>query len=217
MVPTITRLVGFLALFGAVHSAPASPDQATVSIGLEGREIVPVQWNLPININDPNGKKVAVTGTIEEAVARMEAHFPGWNESFVAQLPAVQLPSRFGFRADDDPELGNVVSTDCNIPGEAQSEYRIGQGVSYLRGLSGRASNNPGKCGRVSCSYHTAIYWCNADTVDKEVEWNAIADGAYDVCRNCEKQDDKGVYHAKGTVTFKEKFSVTVKEDWENC
>lgn len=91
----------------------------------------------------------------------MEVYFFGWNEFFVVQLFVVQLFLCFGFRVDDDLELGNVVFIDCNIFGEVQSEYCIGQGVLYLCGLLGKVSNNLGKCGCVSCFYYIVIYWCN--------------------------------------------------------
>lgn len=39
----------------------------------------------------------------------------------------------------------------------------ISDGVIYLRGVKGKPKNGPGpgNCGRVSCSYNSAIYWCN--------------------------------------------------------
>ena len=43
------------------------------------------------------------------------------------------------------------------------SEYYISQGVDYLSDLPGKPSNGPGpgECGRVSCSWSAAIWWCN--------------------------------------------------------
>ncbi|KAG8424721.1 hypothetical protein J3458_001492 [Metarhizium acridum] len=40
---------------------------------------------------------------------------------------------------------------------------RIEEGIEYLRGLAGVPRNGPGPetCGRVSCSYQAAIWWCN--------------------------------------------------------
>ncbi|KAK4172842.1 hypothetical protein QBC36DRAFT_293965 [Triangularia setosa] len=39
----------------------------------------------------------------------------------------------------------------------------IGIGIMYLARLSGTAKNGPGlqNCGRVSCSWNSAIIWCN--------------------------------------------------------
>ena len=40
---------------------------------------------------------------------------------------------------------------------------RIIEGIAYLRGVPAAPRNGPGPgyCGRVSCSYNAAIYWCN--------------------------------------------------------
>jgi hypothetical protein len=40
---------------------------------------------------------------------------------------------------------------------------RIQEGISYLRTVPAAPRNGPGPgaCGRVSCSYNAAIYWCN--------------------------------------------------------
>ncbi|KAH8166499.1 hypothetical protein CIB48_g1785 [Xylaria polymorpha] len=39
----------------------------------------------------------------------------------------------------------------------------VDEGISYLNHLpdSTRCSNSPSSCGRISCSYSSAIYWCN--------------------------------------------------------
>lgn len=43
------------------------------------------------------------------------------------------------------------------------SVYYIWQGIDYLESVPGTPGNGPGpgNCGRVSCSYSSAIYWCN--------------------------------------------------------
>lgn len=43
------------------------------------------------------------------------------------------------------------------------SSSRIEEGISYLRRVPGQPHNGPGpgKCSRVSCSYDSAIWWCN--------------------------------------------------------
>jgi hypothetical protein len=41
--------------------------------------------------------------------------------------------------------------------------WAINDGADYLRNLPGQPTNGPGpgNCGRVSCSYNSAIWWCN--------------------------------------------------------
>lgn len=49
------------------------------------------------------------------------------------------------------------------IPGEWATTQAMYSGIKYLRKVPGTSKNEPGlnACGRVSCSYNTAIYWCN--------------------------------------------------------
>jgi hypothetical protein len=46
---------------------------------------------------------------------------------------------------------------------ESANYIRIKEGVNYLRGVPGRPwlAAGPGKCARVSCSWNSAIWWCN--------------------------------------------------------
>lgn len=52
----------------------------------------------------------------------------------------------------------------CNLPQwDTCSAHRAQQGVYYLGTVPGQPGMGPGpgNCGRVSCSYGAAIYWCN--------------------------------------------------------
>lgn len=46
---------------------------------------------------------------------------------------------------------------------DAANTSQIQEGVNYLNGIAGQPRNGPGpnNCGRVSCSYNSAIWWCN--------------------------------------------------------
>ncbi|KAK4174394.1 hypothetical protein QBC36DRAFT_357655 [Triangularia setosa] len=213
MLSTVTCITAFLALFGIVYSAPASTNHFAGAMGLAGYNIVPIQWELPAKADDPNGKKVTVNGTIQEAIAQMDAGYPGWHRTFEAQLHTdTNNSAPILAAAAEEPE-----SYDCDIDGDAASQYRIGQGITYLRGLSGTAKNGPGpgNCGRVSCAYNAAIYWCNENGFEKEVQWGQIADGGEFVYHNCSTQDWQGVGKAKGQVNYKDKWNVVVRS--ESC
>ncbi|KAH8896360.1 hypothetical protein GQ53DRAFT_778975 [Thozetella sp. PMI_491] len=78
-------------------------------------------------------------------------------------------------------------STLCGNFGLAD-KGRIQEGITYLRGLNGAPRNGPGpaNCGRVSCSYNAAIWWCNDNTTPKTLDgWNPIADGAQNIINDC--------------------------------
>jgi hypothetical protein len=57
----------------------------------------------------------------------------------------------------------------------------LAEGINYLRGVPGNPHHGagPGTCGRVSCSYGSAIYWCNESNTAKTLSgYNAIANSA---------------------------------------
>lgn len=53
-------------------------------------------------------------------------------------------------------------SVNCSI---SDHDYGHGNGVlegfHYLMSRGGMPGNNPGSCGRISCSHDTGIHWCN--------------------------------------------------------
>lgn len=68
-----------------------------------------------------------------------------------------------------EPHEAYVSSTRyCNIPGGHTSGWRVKQGIEYLGTVAGTPTEGPGPgaCGRVSCSYGAAIYWCNDVSFD---------------------------------------------------
>ncbi|KAK0662079.1 hypothetical protein QBC41DRAFT_359714 [Cercophora samala] len=200
MLSIITLLPSVLALWGLAHAAPAAPGQTLDDV--DEFTTVPVYWDLPIKADDPNGAKVTVEGTIQQAIAKMEADYPGWNATFQAGLPGDV--SAATLTALEDPTY------DCKIKTDMANILAIKWGIHYLRGIPGKAKNGPGpkNCGRVSCSWDSAIYWCNEDSAgDKELYWGQIADLAQGVLDNC-----AGVTKVKGQGTYKDdKWSVVVR------
>ncbi|KAK0744669.1 hypothetical protein B0T21DRAFT_407751 [Apiosordaria backusii] len=198
MFSIVTLIPSLLVLSGLVHAAPPVLGQALDDV--DDFTIVDLSWDLPINPNNPDGAKSTVTGTIEQAIAKMEAAYPGWNATFRATLPADINATR---TALDDVEI------DCKIKTDMANILAIKWGIHYLRGVTGKAKNGPGpkNCGRVSCSWDSAIYWCNEDTISKELDWEQIADGAQTVLDNC-----AGVMKVKGQVSYKkDKWSTVVR------
>ncbi|KAK4194376.1 hypothetical protein QBC40DRAFT_188319 [Triangularia verruculosa] len=191
-----------LALFGvcisqAVH-AGSGPD---------GKNMVDLSFDLPINPADPNSAKVSITGTIEQAVAKMEADYPGWNATFMSQ-PADAL----------SPPVSRIWEPDhynCNVEGDQDADQgAIWEGIEYLRKLNDTAKNGPGpdNCGRVSCSWNSAIVWCNNNNFEKELRWNDIADASAYVILKCALDETVSV-KGRGDYT-KEGWYVVLRSDW---
>ncbi|CAP73396.1 uncharacterized protein PODANS_2_7765 [Podospora anserina S mat+] len=71
-----------------------------------------------------------------------------------------------------------TVYYECNPSNLKWAEIKnIQIGRDYLNGLPGKAKIAGGKhCDRVSCSYNSAIFYCNDDDNEKEVEWERLAE-----------------------------------------
>ncbi|GJN85895.1 hypothetical protein PLIIFM63780_009470 [Purpureocillium lilacinum] len=119
------------------------------------------------------GRFETLNGTIQEVYAqvlRLNPHF---------KLPEDPPVARGLNRKRSTVRCGNWPLT---------SKDRIQEGINYLRRLNGAPRNGPGpsNCGRVSCSYNAAIWWCNDNTVPKTLDsWNWIADSAQHILNTC--------------------------------
>ncbi|KAK4642769.1 hypothetical protein QC761_400515 [Podospora bellae-mahoneyi] len=71
-----------LALSGLVHGLPGILEDPEAAGPPSGYSIVPIEWDVPIDLNTPGSATVHLSGTIQDVVARMEEDYPGWNKTF---------------------------------------------------------------------------------------------------------------------------------------
>lgn len=100
---------------------------------------------------------MALNGTVQEIYAELIEINPTYDLDFAARVTEASTSND-----DGTPRLRKRLDVTCNIYSKAL-RTRIQEGITYLRGVSGRPTNGPGpgNCGRVSCSYNAAIWWCN--------------------------------------------------------
>ncbi|KAN0104234.1 hypothetical protein V8E51_009979 [Hyaloscypha variabilis] len=111
-----------------------------------------------------NGHAYEETGTVQEVWAKLKARHP-----------EIELPKR-----SDAPI---VLKRDKDLPPSCipipawpswnfAEAAAIEDGVDYLIGLNSELTNGPGpgNCGRISCSYNSAIYYCNDNPYDYSVK-----------------------------------------------
>lgn len=133
----------------------------------DGYQIQEYNWTLSPFFN---GSFVSVTGTIEQAVAKLDKI----NPKFGAQLLSHDIIGLGGWNRTFDDY--NAIHYECGGRYTACYKQRIFQGVMYLLGLD-RAQGTSGRgphlpkfiCSRVSCSYKSAIWLCNdvSDTASR--------------------------------------------------
>ncbi|KAL2126305.1 hypothetical protein VTI74DRAFT_1211 [Chaetomium olivicolor] len=153
-------LAGLMAT-GAVSLEAPIPGYGVDTVGVEV-EIAP-------------GQTAVLNGTVQEIYAQ-----------------ALQLNPDFTLTATDAgtpaPQKKQKRSTvHCNNWPRAK-QWALEDGVRYLRGVPGTVTHlpGPGKCARVSCSYQSAIWWCNDNTHSITLpSFNWIADSAQHTINVC--------------------------------
>ncbi|KAK0658298.1 hypothetical protein QBC41DRAFT_385833, partial [Cercophora samala] len=170
--------------------------------------MIDLQWDLPILPGNASAGAISVNGTIEKAVEQMEQLYPGWNQTFHSHLQTLSPANSKASQQKEEP-----TGWDCDIDEKPAQEWCVLTGIKYLRGVSGIPKNGPGpnECGRVSCSYHCGIHWCNDNTFEKEVTWDGIADGAQELIGKCGTRDRW--VKVKGRMYYKNNWNVLVKLD----
>jgi hypothetical protein len=133
-----------LALAGLTVSTakPSSPDP------LVGYDIVNMTWSVEVFRRHPPH---TLNGTVEEVYDQIRKI-----------NPAFELKPRI--KRDISAPIGSTVPGKllCSDFPTAYCEY-VKIGMDYLDGIAGKpgALAGPKLCGRVSCGYNAAIYWCN--------------------------------------------------------
>ncbi|KAK6852853.1 hypothetical protein PG995_011404 [Apiospora arundinis] len=147
---------------------------ASLAVGIEspipGYGVETLQWKVDV----APGETKVMNGTVEEVYQQILKSNPEFKLGGDAQAlrRATHLQKR---------------SVNCGTWPLAD-KGRIQQGINYLRGVGGAPRNGPGpgNCGRVSCSYNAAIWWCNDDRSPKTLDnWNWIADSAQYILSVC--------------------------------
>jgi hypothetical protein len=128
-----------------------------VQAPIPGYGVQRLEWDLPIT---PGGPKMTFHGTVQNVTAHLSKLNPNWMEDFNISTTTNSAS------AVEKRELRDF-NVNCNRPfgWEPADQQRILQGIDYLRGLNmndhPQNGPGPGNCGRVSCSFKSAIWWCN--------------------------------------------------------
>ncbi|KAI8219424.1 hypothetical protein K4K54_009529 [Colletotrichum sp. SAR 10_86] len=186
----------------ASHLAVFLP--ATMALGasaieapIPGYGVYVPEWEVQAT---PDGPTVLLSGTVEEVVDQLQELNPEYEEllnTTIAQSAALDKRTDFS---------GSKVVCG-NFP--KANRDRLYAGVGYLRGVGGRPWNaaGPGTCGRVSCSWNSAIWWCNDAKSRKTLDsYSSIADGATRALSVC-----KGNPLVSGQAFHKTNWNVIVR------
>lgn len=120
------------------------------------RPILTPSWDLPVEPGNVNLTE-NFNGTIQHAMQQMNEAHPGWlkeYEDWVKTQPAKRQSACIY------PQWANGIACGGFSPGRWDAN---GDAVKYLHNLPGMSGMRAGPkaCGRVSCSYDTAVFTCN--------------------------------------------------------
>jgi hypothetical protein len=127
---------------------------------IEGYEVVDLTWEVEYE----HGKTTLLNGTAQQVHSQLLQLNPDFEAQFgtVEEIAAINM-ARY---ADEDQSMPE--KRDSNVCGGGgrwtATHCRLAtNNANYLYGVPGRPTNGPGPgaCGRVSCSYQSAIWWCN--------------------------------------------------------
>ncbi|KAI1340431.1 hypothetical protein F5Y15DRAFT_380790 [Xylariaceae sp. FL0016] len=170
-------IFGTLAAGAAINGAQAGLSARTQLP--EGYTLVPMKWT---GAAVPSGPNVTLEGTIEEVKAQIDEARAA---AGVAPVLAGTTPSD-----PDSPLVKRARNSYCNMG--LDDPAHLEQGISYLRGVEGDCGLDGGShiCGRISCSYNSAIYWCNDNEHYSSWRCSDFADVADDIVTICKIVDN---------------------------
>ncbi|KXG46519.1 uncharacterized protein PGRI_053750 [Penicillium griseofulvum] len=167
------RLATVLPAFAAFHLIQA------LEAPIPGYGVEEFSWEVETK---PGGDKVILNGTVQEIYAELLDINPKYDLDFADILAQPNDVTK-----EDTPHLQKRLAVTCNNYDQAL-RTRIQEGISHLRSVRGQPTNGPGpgNCGRVSCSYNSAIWWCNDNTSPKTLGgFGNIADSAQVIINQC--------------------------------
>ncbi|KAI4861336.1 hypothetical protein F4820DRAFT_452028 [Hypoxylon rubiginosum] len=101
--------------------------------------------------------------------------------------PSFTWPEQNTTGLSDFPEksLGHLTCDLANF--YWAKKFRIDDGINYLKGKTGRCyiEAGPKVCSRISCSFHSAIFWCNDNDTPLWIDcglWSQYAQNIVDAC-----------------------------------
>ncbi|KAL2869088.1 uncharacterized protein BJX67DRAFT_348770 [Aspergillus lucknowensis] len=186
----------FLALFALMALGIPAPTGSSISNEA-------VSGVSPVVLAHSDGSDIVLNGTVEEAYAQQIEANPNNDEDRKNEPgEAGTLPGNFGLEA---------YTLRCSQY-YAVEPGPVKEGIKYLRKVGGKPhlGRGPRKCGRVSCSWDTGIFWCNDDTKPRSLpSFNNIADGAQVILSRCCPDLSCGVF--SGELNHPDKWRAVVQ------
>ncbi|RDA89036.1 hypothetical protein CP532_0643 [Ophiocordyceps camponoti-leonardi (nom. inval.)] len=181
---------------------------------MKGYEVFTPKWEVDIS---PHGPSVTLSGSVEEVYHQVLQLNPQYeqNSSWLSTAPKTQ-PSKLA--QNTSPKHVTDWSLGATLCGRwsATPVRRVREGIRYLRRVRGQPKSQagPAQCGRVSCAYDSAIWWCNDDDRPKVLSsFASIAGGAELLVKRCVEWMNPQPDAIGGQVFHPHKWNVIIRRD----
>ncbi|GAB0137671.1 hypothetical protein EsDP_00005928 [Epichloe bromicola] len=157
-------------------------------------------------------KALLFIGALSSQVRQLN---PRWDETFANY--SAQGDDASGLEARREGAL-KVLCGSLGYDWAPASVGSIDGGIYHLSHVPGKPRSNPGPglCGRVSCSYYSAIWWCNDNNAALELgSFRDIAIGAAAIMNNCRSGFFQG--GTMGQAFMPGDWNVIVRDDKVDC
>jgi hypothetical protein len=169
----LSLLLGFFAMLAS--AMPADEPGPSSLLRASRTNVVPLVWTGPII---EGGPEYELNGTAEEILSQIITINPDYTPIPYRPKAAVPVPVK------RDP-----AAIDCN-PSENWFYAAVSQltrEARYLKSLGdATCSAEAGKCARVSCSYNTAVYFCNLRKERWGIRCSSLGQQVEDIAKKCE-------------------------------
>ncbi|POS77745.1 hypothetical protein DHEL01_v203863 [Diaporthe helianthi] len=175
------------ALMGIMLSSALPVNDDTFN-PLANATIVDIKWIVPISANRTD----TVFGTIEDVARHLSVvapeRFAADKNSIYDGVTTAPLPDHADIShstRDDSDGMYDAGEYSCGVYDPARGRP-IKEGIDMLRKVTGQPVLDPNTCSRVSCSWNSAILWCNFSDHPLTLDgFGRIADGAKDLMNSC--------------------------------
>ncbi|KAG6056029.1 hypothetical protein E4U17_002564 [Claviceps sp. LM77 group G4] len=178
---------------------------------IPGYDVETLAWNVHL---DPRDDPITLSGTIEEVTSKAKKLNPRWARDMEKRKPIRNDGARLQAR-DWAYRVDCVDGNRWKMAGSAQ----IKEGLDYLSKISAKPKigPGPGKCSRVSCSYHAAIWWCNDKSTGLELDsFKEIVSSATSILDHCTYYG--ATFDLVGGQAFMpDHWNVIIREDKDHC
>ncbi|KAB8219143.1 hypothetical protein BDV33DRAFT_192139 [Aspergillus novoparasiticus] len=174
-----TILIALSAL--STQSPLSQVSGAATSNPFEKLRITTPTWEVEVT---PGGDKVTLNGTVQEVHAQLLQLNPNYDSDFPAKRS--EEPSSLTKRDFKYEKYYCWGEDGWHYSRKRGDSGDLQDGIDYLNSIGGTPKEAPGDCGRVSCSYNMAIYWCNANSETQYLKsYATIASGAQFLLDKC--------------------------------